>query len=141
MLLNTVTGGGNLLLNVGPDPLGLFPPASVQVLEAMGRFLAAYGESIYDTRGGPYPSWTWGGSTHRGNVVYVHVQHWPLIEDRLRLPISAGTTLLSAELLTGGTVDASVKDGLIHLVVPTDQLHPIDTIVKLTFDKPLVFEG
>ena len=141
MLINTVTGGGNLLLNVGPDPLGLFPPASVQVLEAMGRFMAAYGESIYDTKGGPYPSWTWGGSTHRGNVVYVHVQHWPLFEDRLRLPIPAGTTLLQAELLTGGQVDASVKDGLIHLVVPADQLHPIDTIVKLTFDKPLVFDA
>jgi len=139
MLINTVTGGGNLLLNVGPDPLGLFPPASAQVLEAMGRWLARHGESVYGTRGGPYPAWTWGGSTHRDNVVYVHVQHWPHYMDLLRLPVPAGTAFLGGELLTGGDLKAELRDGLLHLTVPTDQLDPIDTIVKLTFDRPLVF--
>jgi alpha-L-fucosidase len=139
MLINAATGGGNLLLNVGPDPLGLFPPASQSVLEAMGRWMALYGESIYDTRGGPYPSWTWGGSTQRDTVVYLHVQHWPHYENRLRLPVPPGTRLLASELLTGGAVSAEIRDDLLQVAVPTDQLHPIDTIVKLTFDTRIAF--
>jgi alpha-L-fucosidase len=136
-LINSATGGGNLLLNVGPDPHGLLPPAAVDVLEEMGRWLARCSESIYGTRGGPYPSWTWGGSTNRDEVVYLHVQHWPHFENRLRLPALAGVKLISAEALTGGEVGAQIEGEMLHLTISPVHLSAIDTIVKLTFDRPL----
>ena len=141
LLINSAIGGGNFLLNVGPDPLGVLPPAAQDVLADIGRWLEAYGESIYDTRGGPYPSWTWGGSTHRDNVVYLHVLHWPHHENRLRLPVPEGTSLLEARALTGGEVSAAIEDGFVHVVMPTEHLKAVDTIVKLTFDRALRFAG
>ena len=139
LLVNTAVGGGNFLLNVGPDPKGVLPPAAQEVLADMGRFMEAYGESIYDTKGGPYPSWVWGGSTHRGATVYLHVQHWPHFENRLRLPVPPGRTLLEATCLTGGTVDTVIADGLLHVRIATEHLRAVDTIVRLVFDAPLEF--
>ena len=139
LLINSATGGGNFLLNVGPDPLGLLPPAALDVLADMGRWLGQYGESIYDTRGGPYPSWTWGGSTSRDATVYLHVQHWPHFENRLRLPVPPGATLLAAEALTGGEVAAAIAGDMLHVTIPTPHLCAVDTIVKLVFDRRLRF--
>lgn len=68
----------------------------------MGPFLKKYAESIYATRGGafvapdekkrpmdargfalPEGEW-WGGSTHKGTAVYLHILRWP--SDSIRLP-------------------------------------------------------
>ena len=43
----------NFLLNVGPMPNGRIQPEFEERLQAMGRWLERYGESIYGTRGGP----------------------------------------------------------------------------------------
>ena len=76
-LVNTVTGGGNLLLNVGPLPTGEFPADQVTILKKMGKWLKKNGESIYGTRGGPLQNGEWGGVTQKGNKIYVHVLSWP----------------------------------------------------------------
>lgn len=139
LLINSATGGGNFLLNVGPDPLGVLPPAAEDVLAEMGQWMRAYGESIYDTSGGPYPSWTWGGSTHRDDIVYLHVQHWPQHHTTLRLPVPANVAVLSAEALTGGVVQTRTEGDLLLISIDRERLRAVDTIVKLTFDKPLHF--
>jgi alpha-L-fucosidase len=138
-LIGSATGGGNLLLNVGPDSLGLFPPAAEDVLMEMGRWLGQAGESIYGTTGGPYPSWTWGGSTHRGNVVYLHVQHWPHQSNMLRLPVPADTRLVDSLMLTGGELQASIRDNLLCLTLASLDQRSVDNVVKLTFDRPIAF--
>ena len=139
LLINSAVGGGNFLLNVGPDPKGMLPPAALDVLAEMGRWMEAYGESIYATDGGPYPAWTWGGSTHRDATVYLHVLHWPHHDNLLRLPVPPGVRLLAANSLTGGEVTTSMVGDLLHLQVPNVHLQAVDTIVKLVFDQPLAF--
>ena len=76
-LVHTVTGDGNLLLNVGPLPTGEFPADQVQILKKIGKWLRKNGESIYGTRGGPLPNGKWGGMTQKGNKIYVHILNWP----------------------------------------------------------------
>jgi alpha-L-fucosidase len=49
-LVDVVSKGGNLLLNVGPMPGGAIPPAQVARLEAIGAWLAVNGEAIYGTK-------------------------------------------------------------------------------------------
>ena len=87
MLLDCTTGGGNLLLNIGPMPTGEIEPRQVARLQQVGDWLKRHGAAVYGTRGGPFPNGVWGGSTHRDNHVYVHVFKWQ--GDALRAPAVA----------------------------------------------------
>lgn len=70
MLLDIIAKGGNLLLNVGPDPDGLFPPEAVQRLEEIGDWMAVNSEAIHDTE--PIAPYCEGQIryTSRGDTVY-----------------------------------------------------------------------
>jgi len=53
-LVRVAGGDGNLLFNVGPMPDGRIEPEQAERLKNMGNWLDKYGESIYNTRGGPF---------------------------------------------------------------------------------------
>ena len=46
-LVECVSKGGNLLLNVGPDAKGNIPPQSLEILGEIGAWMKRNGESIY----------------------------------------------------------------------------------------------
>lgn len=50
MLIEIAAKGGNLLLGIGPDPLGRIPPAADACLRKVGAWLETNGEAIYGTR-------------------------------------------------------------------------------------------
>jgi alpha-L-fucosidase len=150
-LVCCAVGDGNLLFNVGPRPDGLIEPSHAVRLREMGAFLSKYGESIYGTRGGPFVApdekkrpanakgfvlaegnW-WGGSTHRGNTVYLHILRWPA--DTIELaPLRR--RVLQHRVLTGGSAQLQQTESGIRIAVPAAQRDPIDTIVKLELDGP-----
>jgi alpha-L-fucosidase len=86
MLADIVSKGGNLLLNVGPSPEGEIGPNETRTLEATGRWLDKYGESIYGTTASPFRYLPfYGRATAKGNTLYAIVFAWP--KDRqLALP-------------------------------------------------------
>jgi alpha-L-fucosidase len=49
-LIDIVAKGGNYLLNVGPDSLGIIPPESVERLQDVGNWLKINGKAIYTTQ-------------------------------------------------------------------------------------------
>ena len=63
----------NFLLNVGPKPDGTIQDEFKKRLAEMGVWLSKNGEAIYGTRGGPIPPQSWGASTRKNGVVYLHV--------------------------------------------------------------------
>jgi len=76
-LVNCARGGGNYLLNIGPKPDGSIPEESVEVLEAVGKWLDTNGKAIYGTERGEF-SWNVNANyTRRGNTLYIHQQFWP----------------------------------------------------------------
>jgi alpha-L-fucosidase len=83
MLIETASKGGNYLLNVGPDALGVIPPASVERLQAMGRWMQINGESIYGTSASPFArQLPWGYCTQKKlpdgkKRLYLQVFDWP----------------------------------------------------------------
>lgn len=104
MLVNTVDRGGNMLLNVGPDPDGLIPPAHVKRLKEVGKWLAKNGESIYQTRPGPFqPVDDLYGATHKGDRIYIHLLKMPEGTPELKLP-SIEKTVISCHTLNGERV-------------------------------------
>jgi alpha-L-fucosidase len=50
LLVDIVAKGGNLLLNVGPQPDGELPPVAAQRMKEIGAWMKVNGEAIYGTR-------------------------------------------------------------------------------------------
>lgn len=50
LLVDIVVKGGNLAINVGPQPDGRIPAGAVKSLKGMGEWLREYGDAIYGTR-------------------------------------------------------------------------------------------
>lgn len=50
LLLDVVSKGGNLALNLAPQPDGMLPEPAVRSLRDMGAWLRLFGEGIYGTR-------------------------------------------------------------------------------------------
>jgi len=73
ILLNTVGGDGNLLLNIGPMADGRFESRQTEILLKIGKWLDKYGEAVYGTRGGPVPPRDWGVTTHKDKTLYIHL--------------------------------------------------------------------
>ena len=65
--------GANLLLNIGPQPNGELPAASLERLKALGEWTERYGETIYGTTAGDVPVQDWGVTTRKGESLYVHI--------------------------------------------------------------------
>ena len=70
LLVDIVSKGGNLLLNVGPQPDGELPPAALSRMKQIGDWMAVNGEAIYATR--PLPPYQRGrvAFTRRGDTGY-----------------------------------------------------------------------
>lgn len=84
ILVDVVSRGGNLLLNVGPTPDGRIPQPLVERLQSIGVWLAANGESVYGTQGSPFKSLPAGKCTTKGNRLYIHLETRP--DGPLQLP-------------------------------------------------------
>jgi len=138
-LVRVVGGDGNLLLNVGPMPDGRIEPRQVERLREMGQWLKKYGESIYDTRGGPFPTAPWGVATYREDTIYIHILD-PALEKLVLPPIPKKIT--AGSVLGGGTVAVKQGDESIEIAVPQADRQDIDTIVvlKLAADGPTIRE-
>lgn len=73
LMVNAAGKGGNLLLNIGPQPDGCLPQEALSRLKEIGEWLGQYGESIYGTRAGIMPPQYWGATTTKGGKIYVHI--------------------------------------------------------------------
>lgn len=71
-LVEVVSKGGNLLLNVGPLPDGRIGAAETEILEEIGAWLGVHGESVYGAGYAGLPKPEWGYYTRRGDVLYAH---------------------------------------------------------------------
>jgi hypothetical protein len=76
-LIDMVSRGGNLLLDIGPTGDGRIPVIMQDRLLAIGRWLKVNSESIYGTTAGPFQDLAWGRSTAKGNKIYLHIYEWP----------------------------------------------------------------
>ncbi len=136
-LVDVASKGGNFLLNVGPTAEGEIPPASVERLREMGRWLRPNSESIFGTSASPFGLLAWGRCTQRrledgSTRLYLHVFQWPP-DGRLEVPGIANRAR-GAFLLAGGSSDGlevTRDEDALRIAVPPDAPDPVDTVVAL----------
>mgnify|MGYP003290408028 CR=1 FL=1 len=73
LLVKTSGMGANLLLNIGPQSSGELPVVALERLKGMGEWLRENGESIYETVAGDIKPQSWGVTTRKDDVLYVHI--------------------------------------------------------------------
>lgn len=77
-LVNCVSKNGNLMINIGPDPLGQLPPEACAILEEVGQWMDRFGESIYGCGAAALPRPDWGRWTAKGKNLYAQI-HEPVM--------------------------------------------------------------
>jgi len=77
MLIDSVSKGGNLLLNVGPNARGEFEPRAVETLAAIGDWMRLHGRSIYGCTASEFTPPPDCRYTQNGNRLYLHLFAWP----------------------------------------------------------------
>jgi alpha-L-fucosidase len=132
MLVEASSQGGNLLLNVGPDAEGCFPPEFVERAEAIGEWLRVHGEAIYGSQGGDVCEFiTYGRQIRKGNNLYLIIRFW---DGRPELTLSGLVTRVQrATLLTTGRELAFHQQGDSITVkgLPPARPTPLFPVIKL----------
>jgi len=122
----------NFLLNIGPMPNGKIQPEFIERLIDVGRWMTQYGESIYNTRGGPLPPVENYVTTHRDDRIYVHVVNWEG-KEYLILPLEPKKVRKAWKLGNGTRLALDIlkdPEGL-KVQVPEEYQNEIDTIIVL----------
>lgn len=135
MLVEVVSKGGNLLLNVGPMPDGRIQQEFVTRLNAMGEWMNVNSEAIYGTTASPFARLPFfGRATVKGNTLYLHVFQWPR-EGKLRVP-GLKNLVQSARLLADPKTNLRTsRDGADLLVeLPPAAPDEVASVVALTLD-------
>ncbi len=104
MLIDSVSKGGNMLLNVGPTGRGEFDSRTMERLQGIGEWMKRHSRSIYGCTSPPEEfaapqdcRLTYNPDTNR---MYVHILSWPFVH--LHMPGFAGKVEY-AQLLNDGS--------------------------------------
>ena len=88
MLVDGVSKGGNLLLNVGPNGRGEIDPPDAARLREIGDWMDLHADAIYGAGPSDLTPPPGGVYTQRGNKLYLHLFTWPM--RHIHLPDLAG---------------------------------------------------
>jgi alpha-L-fucosidase len=120
LLISTVSKGGNLMLNIGPDGLGRIPAPSAATFRSVGEWLKVNGEAVYGTSASPLGKVPWGGITARPGKLYLHVLH-PPADGMLILPGLATKPDAARVLATGEKLKVRRDGGDIFVELPASE--------------------
>lgn len=129
--------GGNLLLNVGPQPDGQLPAEFVERSREIGDWLAVHGEAVFGTDGGDVTEFvTRGRQTTRDHVLYLIMRFWDG-QPTLRLADLESVVERVTLVTTGQTLDF-VQDGdvLEVLGLPAEAPTRLFPVIKIECDSP-----
>ncbi|MCH6257714.1 alpha-L-fucosidase [Puniceicoccaceae bacterium K14] len=127
-LVEIVSKGGNLLLNVGPTAEGLIPEESLTRLAGMGKWLEANGEAIYGAQASPFEKPEWGRYTQKENTIYAHVYDWP---ENGKLIINDEIKVKRASLLATPKAKIKFDKKDTSLQLPMDPIHDAVSVIKI----------
>ncbi|MBC8094624.1 MAG: alpha-L-fucosidase [Akkermansiaceae bacterium] len=133
-LVDTVSKGGNFLLNISPKADGTIPQAQQDTLLGIGQWLEKNGEGIYGTR--PWKKFGEGTArfTTKGQTLYVILLRWPDKELKITsLAKSAAGQIEKVEWLgQSGAVEFSQTDNELTLRLPAAKPDDFAQVFKIS---------
>lgn len=108
MLVDGVSKGGNLLLNVGPTGRGDLDPVSAQTLSGLGQWMARHERSVVGAGPSDFVAPPDCRYTQRGDRLYLHLLAWPF--EHVHLPGLAGRVVYAQLLNDASEVAMSTID-------------------------------
>jgi alpha-L-fucosidase len=118
--------GANYLLNIGPTGEGEIPPATVERLEAIGKWMNVNGEAIHGSSASPYPyDFPWGSVTQKDRRLYAIISAWsPAFTLRgLKSPVKKAWLLASPETICP-FAETHTPDGFHELIITLPKQAP-----------------
>ena len=145
MLVNCMSLGGNLLLDIGPRADGTIPEEEVSMLKTVGRWVNKHAEAVYPTRAGIPDGHVQGYTTlnQAGDVLYVYLPYTPNesievkgLKTHIKNVRVVGTDrTLDWQLYND--IDWSEVPGVYYINVPEDVLDEHITVLALELEGPL----
>ena len=128
-LIRAAGYGSNLLLNVGPMPNGKIQLEHKAALKAIGKWLGKNGNTIYETRKGPFMPNDNFVSTQKGNSIYLHV----LNPELKILQMNKLLSQVKSVKIFNSKKSLNFRNDRYGFIVDLDnnQLDPVDTIIEI----------
>ena len=140
LLIDSVACGGNLLMNVGPTPLGTFDPRAISALSVYGDWMKLHAHGIYNCTQSAFKAPRDCRLTQNGKKLYVHIFAWPF--QFLCLEELAGKVAYAKFLHDGSEVlltppkweraQMQVKDSTLVLTLPILKPEVVVPVIELT---------
>jgi alpha-L-fucosidase len=131
-LVEVASRGGNLLLNVGPEPDGTIQPEFQERLRAVGDWLAVNGDAIYGTTYGPLQNLKFGRTTSKGRFLYLHVFDMPA--DEITLPNLPGRVREVCVLAGKRTLPFQRDESGLRFPISGLKADPHATVFRITME-------
>lgn len=133
-LIDLVSRGGKLLLDIGPTADGRIPLIMQDRLFAIGRWLDVNGESLRGADPSPFKHAPWGAATVKGTTLYLHLYDWPET-NRLDVP-GLVTDVDRAYLLSDATKNALPfeRTAQAGFMIDLAGCHPFESVTTIALD-------
>jgi len=129
MLVDSVSKGGNLLLNVGPTGRGEFDPRALATLAGIGEWMRLHNRSIYGATASDFAPPPDCRYTQRGNRLYLHLFAWPF--RHVHLEGLAGKVAYAQLLNDASEIRVQENDSALTLTLPIQQPAVAVPVVEL----------
>lgn len=135
LLLSIITKGGNLALDIGPQPDGKLPIGAVKSLEGIGKWLKLNGEGVYETRVcAPYALNNFFFTKNpKTNCVYAfrYYEQECIPETEMLIPYKGEVNSVTL-LETGEKAEFTLLEEGIKVTLPETDIIPITVGFKIT---------
>jgi len=129
MLINTVSTGGNLLMNVGPTARGTFDDRALAALSVYGDWMRLHSRAIYGCTQSEFAAPQDCRFTQNGDRLYLHIFAWPF--EQLHIDGLAGRVAYAQLLNDASEIHFSESGGTLTLRIPVRQPDVIVPVVEL----------
>lgn len=144
-LVDCISNGGNLLLDIGPREDGSIPEEEVAVLKELGRWTSKHSEAVYNTRAGipgehvkAYTS-----VSTAGDVLYIYLPYKPIgpvevkgLVDNIKKVRIVGSDI-PPQWKIFNKLSWSEVPGLLEITIPDDALDSAITVIAIETDGPV----